>query len=352
MDDSGIEWGCCQLDDKNEKSLQCDGCKKSFHYSCLALNLSRELTSWTCPICTSMAPKEKNNDNTPVRFNPNTTARTTKRQALQSPPDTSAAPVTESEVRTIVEDVMEDKMETFLTKITLNMRMMLNAELKSLREEIKDVRESVSFISHQYEEILREHKEDKQKIKELQESNNSMSSAMKDMSTRLNTLEQQTRASNLEIQCVPQKKNENLINIVTKLGKVINSEVKEEEISHCTRVMKSNSNNNRPKSIIVQFITPRLRDSFLAATINFNRSKSAAEKLNTLHLGFDGDKAPIYVTEHLSLANKALHAATRIKAKEKGYKHVWVRNGRIYVRKTDFTQYILIKDTDSLNKLI
>ncbi|CAH2097786.1 unnamed protein product [Euphydryas editha] len=200
-----MKWGCCQLTDQTEEFFQCDRCKKAFDYKCLALDLFRELTAWTCPICISKTPNVKNNDNTPVRFNPNITVRNNKRPALQSPPDPSPAPITENGIRAIIEDVIGNQMETLLGKFTLTMRTMLNNELKSMREEIKDIRDSVSFIGLQYEDILKKSKEEKQKIKELKEQNESMLSTMNDMSTRLNNLEQQTRASNLEIQCVSQK---------------------------------------------------------------------------------------------------------------------------------------------------
>lgn len=59
----------------------------------------------------------------------------------------------------------------------------------------------------------------------------------------------------------------------------------------------------------------------------------------------------IYIVEDLSPSNKALHAATRIKAKEKNYKYVWLRNGKIFVKKSDGSDYILIKNMNDLNKL-
>ncbi|CAH2101903.1 unnamed protein product [Euphydryas editha] len=113
--------------------------------------------------------------------------------------------------------------------------------------------------------------------------------------------------------------------------------------------MKSNS--SRPKSVVVQFASKRIRDEFLAASINFNRERSREEKLNSSHLGFNGEKPAIYIVDHLSPTNKTLHAAARSTAKEKGYKHVWVRNGRIFMQKTDGFSYIIIRDLDSLNNL-
>ena len=62
-------------------------------------------------------------------------------------------------------------------------------------------------------------------------------------------------------------------------------------------------------------------------------------------------RRPIYVMEHLSPSLKSLHAATRIKAKEKGYKYVWIKSGRIYVRKTDSSEHKCVKNIESLNSL-
>ena len=206
MDATVSEWGCCSINDKNEKFLQCDLCKKAFHYKCLNLDYTSKKTAWTCPICDSKTPKTKNNDNTPVRFNPNITVRSKKRPALESPPGATIASITEDSVRTIIKEEMNRQADTLIEKITLSMKNMLSNELKSMREEIKDIRDSVSFISLQYEDIVKESKKDKEIIRNLEEQNKSITSNLKEFTVRLNNLEQQTRANNLEIQCVPQKK--------------------------------------------------------------------------------------------------------------------------------------------------
>lgn len=278
--------------------------------------------------------------------------RPNKRQALQSPPDEAFIPVAEERVRGIIEEVMQSQLDRLLEKMNLNMKMLLNQELNSMREEIAGYRKSVEFMSEKYDDIIKEKKVIKEEVKALQSKNIEMSTVIKDMTNRINTLEQHARAQNVEIQCVPQTKNENLIDIIKQLGTTIKCETKEENILHCTRVMKANNNNERPKSIVVQFNTPRFRDTFLASVITFNKSKPVGEKLNTTHAGIKGAKSPIFVSEHLSVSNKALHAATRIKAKEKGYKYVWIRGGRIFVRKTDDSDIKVIRDKDSLDLMV
>lgn len=147
------------------------------------------------------------------------------------------------------------------------------------------------------------------------------------------------------------EKDGNLIGILTTLSNVIKYPLSTEKTTKCSRIAKINANISRPRSIVVQLTTPRERDNFLSGVIKLNKSKSKEEKLNTGHLGISGATQPIFIHEHLSPVNKALHAATRSTAREKGCKHVWVRNGRIFVRKTDTSDYRVIKNIESLDKL-
>lgn len=103
-------------------------------------------------------------------------------------------------------------------------------------------------------------------------------------------------------------------------------------------------------SIVAKFRTPRLRDAALAGVSSFNK-KNAKDKLNTQYLGIGGTRCSVYVSEHLTPYNKSIHAATRLKAKEKGYKFTWVRNGRVYVRKDELSQAILIRNIECLHKI-
>ena len=101
--------------------------------------------------------------------------------------------------------------------------------------------------------------------------------------------------------------------------------------------------------MLIKFNNQRTRDSFLAASINFNKKANCpTERLNTTHLGIGGDKKPIYVLEHLSPAIKSLHAAARIKAKEIGYRFVWVKGGNVYMRKSEDTAYKHIRSINCL----
>lgn len=347
-----IDWGCCSLGLEDDQYLTCTNCKKSFHEACLSLTKScgpatatSDVEAWTCLLCTKKQPK---NDNTPLNRYSNVTTRPSKRQAPNSPANTE-------DPKPITRDDMQDILEGFGAEIRnmvrSTMSSILHAELKPIKEEIADIKNSMTYMNLRFEEINKEHAESQATIKLLQDKNCLMQSKIDEMNARINQLEQNARSNNVEIQCVPEKKDENLFNIVSQLGKAVGHQVNEENISHCTRIAKFNKDSNRPRSIVVQFNTSRTRDHFLAAAIRFNKSKPD-DRLNTSHINMSGAKIPIFVTEHLSACNKALHAAARLKAKELGYKYVWIRGGRVYMRKSDNAEYKIIRDINSLGKLV
>lgn len=99
--------------------------------------------------------------------------------------------------------------------------------------------------------------------------------------------------------------------------------------------------------------SPRRRDELLAAVVKYNKNKEKVNKLNSNDLGIAGPRSSVFVSEHLTPTNKYLHAAVRKRAKEANYRFVWVRNGRIFVRKSEEdANVILIRNLKCLDKLV
>ncbi|KAL4712081.1 hypothetical protein ACJJTC_005317 [Scirpophaga incertulas] len=140
------------------------------------------------------------------------------------------------------------------------------------------------------------------------------------MSERLSRLDQLSRASNLEIQCVPESNSENVIKLVEQLGRTVKS-------AH---------------GCVIPYSHP------LSNTNQTHNQK----KLQSCDLGIGGKTScPIYVVENLSPENKELHAAARKRGKELGYKFVWIRGGKIFMRKDESANYTFVKNTDTLTRL-
>ncbi|CAG5058242.1 unnamed protein product [Parnassius apollo] len=188
-------------------------------------------------------------------------------------------------------------------------------------------------------------------INNLKKENTQLQASVKNLKTRLNIVESHMRECNIELNGIPEHKAENLANTIVQLGQAVKNSLSVDDIQYVTRVAKLNKNTNKPRSVIVKLRTMKHRDALLAAVALFNK-KNPDDKLNSHHLGIGGSRVPIYVSEHLTPGNKSLHAAARIKSKEMKYRFIWIRNGKIYVRKDEFSQAIIIKNEDSLKLII
>lgn len=345
-----VQWGCCaNKNETEEKYLQCSSCGKSYHYICISIKEPpNNMSTWKCPTCMTSTPKVCRNDSTPIRNI--SMIRGSKRQAIGSPSPPSSS-IDKEDLRSVIKGIIKEEFSEMLVKINETIISTINQELEPLKKEMQGIRDSISFMNKKFEDIKKEQEYSQKSVKKLELENIELKTTVEDLNERLISLEQQSRSNNLEVQCVPENKSENVHNVITQLARVVKCEINDKDILHCTRIAKSNPSSSRPRSIIVQLASHRLRDQLLAATVKFNQSNSQ-EKLNCTHLGYAGPKSPVYVTEHLSPTNRALHAATRIKAKEMSYKYVWVRNGRVFVRKNDGAAYILIKSKSSLSKIV
>lgn len=344
-------WGCCDGGSSRDKYVRCIDCKKVFHCSCLSIPVQSHKNtpiSWKCPLCIAKDPKNTQEDD----FSSCSGAtEDSKQQVCNSPQNKSDGNVTQENVRDIVQQVIQREMNVLLNEINKTISEIINKEISSLRSEIDVMKDSLNFVNAQYEDYSKVMNETKKQVELMKEDNANMNVILVQTTNRINILEQNARSNNLEIQCVPEKKSENLLDIVTRLGKVVKNEIAEENILKCMRTTKINNSSPRPRSIVVQLASPRIRDQFLASVIKFNKV-NPDNKLNTTHLNMKDKKSPIFITEHLSPYNKELHAAARSKAKAKGYKFVWIRSGKIYIRKNEDAAYIVVKDMSSLNNII
>ncbi|CAG9795780.1 unnamed protein product [Diatraea saccharalis] len=88
---------------------------------------------------------------------------------------------------------------------------------------MKEINESMFFtlVNQKFEKIKNNQETIVKSQKELQAENVKLKETIGNLNARIDYLEQQARSSNLEIQCVPERKIEDLSNIITQLGKTV-----------------------------------------------------------------------------------------------------------------------------------
>ncbi|KAJ2937850.1 hypothetical protein O0L34_g17828 [Tuta absoluta] len=368
-------------------TCQISSCNRTYHLNpiCMGgvLKLDAEVSTWVFPHCTASVRKVGDYSSSPVgkyKLTPTEIKNVTIKRGKQSstaidlnetveldgkPPANPNADIslgtiepckslggngslTAGDIIEIIRSELADaqrKLEIKFTKLIKDLTTEFNKEIEALKK-------SQEFISNEYESMKKKFAETENLHKRTTEEKTELNNTILNLNSRLSVMEQHSRNSNIELQCLPERKSENLINVVVQISKSTGSNISEGLIHHCTRVAKFNNESSRPRSVVVQFASPRVRDTFYAAVLKFNKkSKTIDKKLNTSHAGITGEVHLIYVVEHLTPTLKKLHAATRIHAKKLGYKHLLVRNGRVIVRATDTSDYIVIRDTSILDTL-
>jgi uncharacterized protein YoxC len=324
----------CNKSVKATEKISCSQCDSIYHHLCVNIPASsfkkttrEERSSWTCPKCGIGSPRPKDYANQPV--------------------GPIAERNTEESIRTIIRSEIHLAFKNELPGI---LKTILSSELAPLKQEVNDLKETVGFLSAQHDDFVTSITKTTTETKDLLARCNDLTATVQKLNNELNSLHQSLRESNIEMNGVPENKNENILTIVQQCARAVSHKILETDVLKCTRVAKRDKDDKRPRAIVVKFRSAMCRDQIYSAITRFNKA-NPLDKLNTSHLGFGGDKKPVFVSEHLSPYYKALHAASRHRAKELKYKFVWVRDGRIFMRKEENADVIFVKNREVLDSI-
>jgi hypothetical protein len=223
----------------------------------------------------------------------------------------------------------------------------------NLEKKLEGILHSLDFISSQYDAIQQKYEKYEAMLKESCQENDRLksevfrlNSVVQVQKNVINDLEQYTRRDCLEIKGIPQSESENTDLIVQQLGRKIGIDVKDEDISVSHRLpISRQADQNRDPLIIVKFVRRNVRDKYYEARKNL-RGKSTRE------LGFSKVvENPIFIGESLTKQNKLLFNKCLDIKRKHGYKFIWTRMGKIYMRANERERAVLISSDKDLQKL-
>lgn len=368
--------GCFKSIGRGE-CLSCVKCKGAYHYQCLNItsaffrgnSLSLKQT-WLCPSCSNVT-RRKRGENTPVRDTNESVMScdgTLDELKLTSPSDLGGlksqaelslkeslvSPTLADGYRMSYEDfekLLDSKLRNVENSITQNIKATVRSEVSAAIEKLKtEFSETTEFLSAEQADLKTKITSANKVIKTLENENEKLSKELNNLGGRLSMLEKSSRNCNLEIQCFPEKKQESLLNVLKAICKEIGCPLQDKDISTVRRIAKFDSSSARPRNILVTLASEGLRNNIISSYKSYNKSHKSAP-LNSSIFGAQGEKAKIYMVEHLPPETKKLHAEARKTATTLNYKYVWVKYGRVYMRKVEDSDVIYIKNLESLNKL-
>ncbi|XP_046677376.1 uncharacterized protein LOC124365440 [Homalodisca vitripennis] len=310
--------GVCGSECSSEnESIKCVGlCQSVFHLACISEENQDSIKTrgakrdWQCAVCR------------PVRST-----------SIASSRSTPATPVTK--------EFLIQTLEAFKSEMFV--------ELRRNAKEFTEFRTSLDFFSEKIDksnELMEELKlacnKQKKEMEEIKEENRVLKKSVATLEQRLRNMEQYSRQTNVEINGVPETNGEHMEELLKDVASSIGLELKKERVIAAHRVPTFSRNRTPP--IIVKFTTRQDRDDWLQA---FKEVRPiTADKINR---HFNKDK--IFINEHLSPENKQLLGRVKEAARSKGYKYVWSREGKIFVRRENGEKCIRIDVSDDLGKL-
>lgn len=222
----------------------------------------------------------------------------------------------------------------------------LDTKVNDLQNELSSVQQSAQFISDQHDDLntrLKSLAGNSGRMDKIEAELNELKIQNRLLNSEINNSEQRDRLLNLEFVGIPEVSGENLEDIILKIANHVGLHLNREDIVHVNRISSRVKLQGRPRVIIAKLKSRLLRDNFL--------SLAKKNKVTTKHVDGTGDK-PIFINEHLTVYNKMLLRKCKEAAKNKLYQYVWVKNGRILLKKDDTSSTFRVSDEEDLKKII
>ncbi|KAG8245609.1 hypothetical protein J6590_108458 [Homalodisca vitripennis] len=299
--------GVCIKPLGSRMKISCFDCKSDFHGSCVKLSkvdieyFQNEEAVWRCDPCAA-----------------------TRRTSLRLESRANDGNLSLQDVITAIEDLKGEQKNTI--KEFNNSYESLNSKLDDNTQALKQNTLKMDEYMKIIDALVTENKQLKEKVTVLE--------------SRLDDMEQYSRKNCLEIHGVPAS-DEDVLTKVKNVGQALGMDITDQMIDNC-HFLGERPNKRGPPGIIVKFVRRIDVENML--------QKRKGKKLSTRHLGLQTDN-PVFINESLSPARRRLFAMAREVKIKKEYKWLWVRSGKIFLRKEDNAPVTVVKCQADLDVL-
>ncbi|XP_046685393.1 uncharacterized protein LOC124371122 [Homalodisca vitripennis] len=178
------------------------------------------------------------------------------------------------------------------------------------------------------------------RIDALTAENKQLKDKVYNLEQKVEDMEQYSRRNCVELQGVPVVGN--VLDTVKEVGKALGMEVTDTMVDACHTLAKRSSD-SKPPGIIIKFVRRFDAENMMA-------KRRAKKDFSTRHIGLTSDE-PIYVNESLTPTRRRLLGMTRDFKIKNNYQFVWVRGGKIFLRKDEKGPVSVIRGQVDLDNL-
>lgn len=312
----------------NAHRAYCVKCKAPFHFKCINTNkedFAKLKLTWLCSDCelpgsTKLRPR--------IGSDGGSGGVQGGSQVLSG----TVASVPDSAIMAVLHE-----MRAFRTEMNQTQKEM-KSDIAKHSDWVKELSDKLNNVSLQVNDFIKQ-------LDAYKQENIDLKLKLIQVTEKLENLEQASKEKIVEIQGVPFVKNENILELLSKISNVVGFDFDEKMIDKCFR-LKNFQSSERPGVILAKFVRKIDMENFLM-------KRKQKRNVNSRDLGFiEGEASVIYVNCSLTQERRKLLSAARKVRLEKHYTFLWVSNGRIMMRKNPGDRVVVINSQGDLDKLL
>lgn len=213
----------------------------------------------------------------------------------------------------------------------------LGVSLNACHEELTEMKHTVNKQREEIAAWMRI-------VEDLKAENMVLRRQMSGLESRLDEAEQYSRRNTLEIQGIPMEKGECVMSLVKSVGKALDYPIEEGMVDACHR-LRANAASGKSPGIVVKFVRRVDAEGLL-------QKRRVKRNLNTHNLGLVSRPAEVvYINESLAPGRRKLLNAARQAKRDKGYTYLWIRGGKILMRRNTGDNVKVVATLDDVENL-
>lgn len=216
--------------------------------------------------------------------------------------------------------------------------MSIKEELKFIRcqlSQLTTIQKSITFLSEQYDDVIKVMKDNKKQLDDIKKENRQLKEEVKNLKTSVKILNDERVKNQCIVIGVKNTTDVSAVDAVVNLAKNVGVEISKENIADAY-FLNNRRSNVENKNIIVKFADNNSKIKFMAAKSELQKSEETKKT---------------FVNDFLSKETLALFNYAKT-LKSVGYKFVYPRNGKIFVKKNEIYRARVLKNEDDVDALL
>lgn len=149
-----------------------------------------------------------------------------------------------------------------------------------------------------------------------------------------------------------------MLTILSTIGDAVKCPMKDSDVDTIHRLFRPGKlkdspgeENFRPRSVIVRLRSRYCKENFIAAYKIAKANRATPDDPPGINIRINGAPANLFFNEHLTAKNKDLFIKSKLLGKQKDFKFIWAKNGKVFMRKSKNSKILLIKSVDDLQNV-